>query len=344
MKRTTITGTGTLLAGLLLLAPTALASSGGTPTFVDDFEGGTNLGGWSYNPADVIEATGGAPGGWWHQASADTFGPIITSTSPLVVGDFRAKGVKKFSLDARVDGMTFPASGGGFNLSILLRDTKGTPDVSDDDYAYSVGAAIPVVGSGWKHYQFAVPSDDTSAAPAGWTGGWVGDCCSFRPGVDWNDVITSVDQVEIHFLDPSLFAIFQQWNIGLDNIRIGPGGEALFRNGSGVNPASYVSTSAPDLGTTWNATVDVVTPGHPLSFVAVSSGGELSGVFPGGGILGELLIQPTFLSVDVAAGAHAFPLPPNPSLAGICLATQGGTVAGDGTIHLANALDVVLGA
>ncbi|MDF1798413.1 MAG: hypothetical protein P1V81_04500 [Planctomycetota bacterium] len=332
---------GMALASLLLSAPAALASGGGL-VLVDDFTGGVNQAGWSYNPGDVIEATGGNPGGWWHQASADTFAPIISSDPFTLAGDYRAEDIGSISFDARLDHMDF-GDGTGFNMAILLRDHKGTVTVTDDDYAYYVGPNIPLQGAGWKAFDFAIPSQDTSATPAGWTGGWVGDCCGFRPGVDWNDVITSVDRVEIWFIDPSFFAIFQNWDVGLDNIQVKPNGSATLRNGAGGNPLSYTSTSVPTIGAAWTASVDIATPGHPLSFVAVSNAGAISGVFPGGTILGELLVQPTLFSLDIAAGSHSFPLPASPALMGLCLATQGGTISGSGTIHLGNALDVLIG-
>lgn len=333
------------LTALSLLACTATAfadgSTGGPVPLFDDFEGGSNEGGWNYNPGDVIEATGGNPDGWWHQATADTFAPIITSTNKDLGGDWRAAGVDLLRFDAQLLGINF-GTGAGYNMSILLRDTKGTPDVSDDDYAYNVGANIPLLGTGWSTYNFQIPSADTSAVPTGWTGGWAGDLTGFRPGVDWNDVITSVDQVEIWWMDPSFFAIFQQWNIGLDNIVIRAEGFADVRNGGGGNPLGYASTSAPNIGTNWTATVDIATPGHILSAVAISFGGATSGVFPGGGITGEILVLPSFLT-DVQAGSHTFPLPNDPSLFGLCLATQGATVAGDGSIHLNNAIDITIG-
>lgn len=110
---------------------------------------------------------------------------------------------------------------GGRNFSLLLRDTKGTasnPD--DDDYAYYVGPLVPQVGQGWVSYDFPVPSQSTESVPAGWTGGWAGDAEHFRPGVDWNDVITHADSVEFWWLNPAFFAIFQQWDVGVDNVRV----------------------------------------------------------------------------------------------------------------------------
>lgn len=324
---------------LASLTPAALASDA---AIFDGFNTATNKGGWSYNPADAWEATGGNPGGWWHQANADTFGPIIVATDKALTGDFRAKGVKRLTFDAQLLGMNF-GDGNGFNMSVLLRDTKGTSDVSDDDYAYFVGPNIPLLGAGWKSFDFAIPSADTSAVPTGWTGGWAGDSTSFRPGVTWNDVVTSVDRVEIHWLDPSLFAIFQQWNIGLDNIAVHAAGDATPRNGSGVNPVSYTA-DVPAIGTTWNGAIDIATPGHALSVLAISNAGPISGVFPGGGVTGELLIQPSFFSLDIKTGAHTFVLPADPSLLGLSVASQGATIDASGGVHLANAIDLVIGA
>jgi hypothetical protein len=104
-------------------------------------------------------------------------------------------------------------------MTLLLRDRKGTADVEDDDYVYFVGPNIPRVGEGWVHYDVAVPSQETDL-PAGWKGGWVGDCENLRPGVTWADVISNVEQVEIWWIDPCFAAIFQQWNVGVDNLEI----------------------------------------------------------------------------------------------------------------------------
>lgn len=330
-----------LLATGLLASSLAASDGSGPAPLHDDFEGGQNLGGWTYNPSDVIESTGGNPGGWWHQSFADTFGPVIASKSPSLAGDWRAAGVDRVAFDARLDHLDF-GTGLGFQMTLLLRDTHGTPDVQDDDFAYMVGDNVPLVGAGWKGFDYAIPSADTSPLPAGWTGGHTGDSTSFRPGVDWNDVITSVDRVEIWWIDPALFAIFQVWDIGLDNVVVEAPGFATVRNGSGVNPLGFVSTSAPNLGTTWTSTIDVATPGHVASAVAVALGGPTQGVFPGGGVTGELLVLGPYF-VDVAVGVHALPIPPMPALLGLCVPTQGATLAPDGTIHLSNGLDVTLG-
>lgn len=187
----------------------------------DEFENGTNNAGWNFgvtNP-DVIETIGGMPGGWLHNDQIDMFTVILktNTTAGPWVGDMRAQGVSRIHFDAQTINAQTAA---GRQMSVLLRDTKGTATPTDDDYAYSVGPLIPQIGQGWKHFNFEIPSQSTQAVPPGWSGGWAGDLENFRPGVDWNDVITNVDVVEIWWMDPSFSAIFQQWNVGVDNMAI----------------------------------------------------------------------------------------------------------------------------
>lgn len=83
-------------------------------------------------------------------------------------------------------------------------------------------------------------------------------------------------------------------------------------------------------------------PSKLTTAVAVSFGGPTQGVFPGGAIVGEMLVLPPFVA-DVEAGSHALPIAPTPSLLGVLIATQGATVSPAGLVHLNNALDLVLG-
>jgi hypothetical protein len=158
-----------------------------------------------------------------HSPILDTFDPTLYSAangSTPFTGDYRATNVSKISLDLQTLSVDF-GDGSEFNVILLLRKVNGTPsDISDDDYAYFVGAATPVEGQGWTHYEFDVPSQSNDAVPAGWAGGSFDDCEHFRSGVTWSDIMESVDQVEIHYLHPCFFAIFQQWIVGVDNLRI----------------------------------------------------------------------------------------------------------------------------
>jgi hypothetical protein len=225
----------------LVLALTAGAQA--VPeTWVDDFEGGSNPSGWAFIlGGDILVPTGGNPGWWLSQPTYDTFAPILGCAEGVATpfaGDYRAIQVSSISVDARTDHVDF-GDGTDFAFTLLLRDTKGTPDVDDDDFAYFVGPNVPIVGQGWVHYEFAIPSMSNDAVPAGWSGGWPGDPESFRPGVEWSDVITSVDRVEFWWIHPAFFAIFQQWAVGADNVGI-----------------TYEAGSTPIEATTWSAVKD----------------------------------------------------------------------------------------
>lgn len=231
MSRSGLTVCALVFAGLCIGLP--------SPSFaqitVETFEGGSNAAGWTISGFDTIEMSGGNPGFWLHAPGADTFGPILTN-DPLVpsafMGDLRADGVSLISLDARTDDMDFPVC--GFPFALVLRDTQGTVDPLDDDYAYfwdPTGTELiaPCIGEGWMHYDFDVPTQSTDPVPAGWSGSWAGDPESFRPGIDWNDVIVRVDTVEVWCGAPPLVAIFQNWDVGVDDVAITS--SALFVDG-----------------------------------------------------------------------------------------------------------------
>ena len=215
MHRTTPTA---VAVTTLILA--AAAHADGTTTVID-FE--TGAAGWSISGGGFIDAPDGNPGSWLHSSPGlSTFAPIVRSTTgdPVFTGDLRAMGVTSISMDAQLLDRDF-GDPVGFQMSLLLRDTKGTPnDPADDDYAYFVGPQVPLIGQGWLSYEFSVPSQSTDAVPEGWSGGWGGDLENFRPGVDWNDVITNVDSVEFWWIHPAFQAIIIGWDCGVDNIGI----------------------------------------------------------------------------------------------------------------------------
>lgn len=318
-------------AAVLVLAAPVLANGGGLAPLHDSFDTGLNQGGWIYNGADVIETEGGNPGGWLHNSSADTFYPIWTAPAAFA-GDWAAAGVTKLEFDARTLDMDF-GDGTGFEMSILVRDTKGTPTVTDDDTAWLVGPNVPLVGAGWKHFEFDVPATAFTLLPAGWAGSFSGDG-------NWVTLMQSVDQVEIVWSDPSLFAIFQMWDIGLDNVSFRAAATSVVRNGSGTNPVGFAETDACEIGTTWTTTVDLVTPGAVLSLVTLGFGGPTSGgFFPPSG---EALVLPPY-RFFVRTGTTSLSVPNDLTLLGACLFAQGSAVLSDGTLLFNNALDVVIG-
>ena len=209
----------TLSTSSLSLAFFLSIASAGIANANDDFEGGANPSGWTFaqtNP-DMVENAGGNPNGWLHN---DTVFSVPTAESDGSIpsafnGDFRAMMVSGATVDAQTVSVGITAA--NHNFTILLRDTKGTIGTSDDDWAYSVSSQVPQPGQGWQSYSFFIPSQVTVSVPAGWVGGHTGNSSSFRPGIDWNDVIQSVDVVEFWWGNPSFLSIGQNWDVGIDN-------------------------------------------------------------------------------------------------------------------------------
>jgi len=122
---------------------------------------------------------------------------------------------------------------------------------------------------------------------------------------------------------------------------------ATFRN-AGSNPASYVATTLPVLGTTFSCTVDLAgTTGHSAAWLA-GFATPFTATLGGGQVLlvntadpnGELLLQPIRTG---PVASYNMAVPNDPVLAGFAAATQALHVGGVAPWALSNAQDLVLG-
>lgn len=208
-----------------------------TIEFAETFDGGSNEGAWTFgNEFDRILSTGGNPRAFLHNMLLDTFAPRARTTpgveSPFT-GNYRERGVFRIGADFKTFSVQF--SGEGRTLSFMLVNFNGTPeDPGDDIFVFFVGEKpIPLPDSnarrGWQSYDFHVPSDSLTVpfprSQAEGEPGWVvaqGDLFTPPPDPDaaWNQVMQRVDQVIFWYQDPRLFAIFQLWNVGMDNPRV----------------------------------------------------------------------------------------------------------------------------
>ncbi len=215
MRRNARIGMG-LVAGLVFAAGAA-----GRPTTVETFSSGNPFG-WTFGTAPVVEGSGGNPGAYVHESFVDTFAPQprvpFNSAGPWT-GDLRAAGVTGMGIDLILFAVDFSA--GGRPLTLMLTSDNGTPGDFDDDWAmYFLGADnVPLVGEGWKSYDFDVPTATMGpSAPAGW------QYIPFGPGSpatgDWDALVTDVAQAGYFYGDPTFFFIFQAWNLGMDNPRV----------------------------------------------------------------------------------------------------------------------------
>ncbi len=120
-----------------------------------------------------------------------------------------------------------------------------------------------------------------------------------------------------------------------------PPASHVVRNGTGVNPLGYAALNEPEIGGTWMASVDIVTPGAVASFIGVVSSGPL-GVPTA---LGEVLIditQPFVAPVSAGVGMHSFPVPDDMNMLGLKFYSQAATFK-VGSVRLQNAIDLCFG-
>lgn len=188
---------------------------------IDTFEGGVNIGSWSFGTGGGgIVNTGGNPGAYWREGQIDTFAPQARtewgSSSPFV-GDYRSNGVSQISVDFQLFHVDFSAA--ERPLTLLLVEDNGTPNDFDDDWGAYVKHSefVPLVGEGWKGFTFNFDSN-SATLPTGWMTIQFGPNSPSNP--DWNSLITDVDQLRFFWGDPELFYIFQMWDIGMDNVAI----------------------------------------------------------------------------------------------------------------------------
>ena len=221
---------------LTLAAAPALAD-----TFTETFDGGSNVGGWTFGTGnEVIESGGGNPGAYLHDLFVDTFAPQPRTSQPSIfTGNLRQLGVSRIGIDLITFSVDFSAE--GRPLTLMLISDQGTPADPDDDWAaYLMGPSnVPLPGEGWISYSFNVPSQETSL-PAGWATLAFGS--SSPPEPDWNQVITNVAELRFFYGDPTMFFIFQGWNLGLDNPTIDYG---LFEDGFESGDTSAWSATVP---------------------------------------------------------------------------------------------------
>jgi hypothetical protein len=205
---------------LLAAALAGTATLGASLTFTDTFENNANVGEWVINGPGVTSFAS-IGGNTYLRGLPDTWGVGAYSgpgvTSPFT-GNFRERMVTQLSIDVRVDYADFPNLGNR-PLTLGLVWDGGTPwDWEDDIMVYFRGVNIPDVGAGWASHTFDVDFTAT-ALPTGWLS-YRFDGSGVTDPLDYNLVIQDVSRVEFMFYDPELFYIFQNWDVGVDNIAI----------------------------------------------------------------------------------------------------------------------------
>lgn len=200
----------------LFVALGAVAAMAGTATagYVETFDDGQNNSGWTWDlTADgSVLTTGGNPGGYFNSGMMTI--PSLFTSDALFTGDFRARGVS--SIGGDLAAIEYGSWYGP--ISLVLTFSNGTTPTFDDTYAYYVTSiAAPSNPSfGWVSFDVQIASTSTTTPD-----GWVLMGAYFQPPtVDWNTLITHVDQVIIAWNDPRLPVPVYDQIRGADNLRI----------------------------------------------------------------------------------------------------------------------------
>jgi hypothetical protein len=210
------------LAMLLAFLFALPAGAAPTTTVAETFDGTLDQATWRLGTQDEIAPDGGSPGAYLHNPQFDSAVPSPVYVGPLpspFFGDYRAANVTTLGLDVIVYAASI-AVDNKRPVSLVLTSDMGThDDTSDDCDVYTVGNKnVPRPGSGWRSFDFKVPSASTTL-PNGWV---VRGACGGLAGNDaWNAVVTNVTHVAFPFADPDTLWYFQIWDLGIDNVRIG---------------------------------------------------------------------------------------------------------------------------
>ncbi len=129
-------------------------------------------------------------------------------------GDWRAAGVEQVTVDLETRAGTY----GGIWCVFLVSDPNTPLDPNDDCFLILIHPDGAPTAPGWRHYEFELPSSQTTAAP-GWFAG--GACTTTNVDQVWNTVLTDVDRM-FFVLDaaPGTGCTSTNWSHGIDNISV----------------------------------------------------------------------------------------------------------------------------
>ena len=206
----------TLLSLLLCFAVPSLRAG-----FVETFEDGTNDGDWRLTTSTepVIEPDGGNPGAYLHQqvdAAIPTWYVPLDTAPTHFLGNYARRRIRAMSFDLNIySGSEVPDR----NVTLDVETTFGTGDFTQGVDAYYVGTDISHFPSGWQTYTFRIDAASPVIPP-----GWVVTRGNGRPGTDadWQALMRDVETVGLELGTPGYFYPFWIWDLGLDNVRIGP--------------------------------------------------------------------------------------------------------------------------
>lgn len=192
----------------------------------------------------LVKPDSGNPGAHWNVVSRECSSddPILSgwfmvknNENPAFVGDFRAKGPVRISVDVDVTDYTYywfesPAEE---YRQIVFEFIDYDNPYTDPKTGYSwpwtsviyQAGYLPARDSGWKTFTVDIPDPSATALPAGWVGfGGPEDkniMPQLPPGRTFADVMAGVDEIQIHNIEPGMwYDTGFVYDVKFDNITI----------------------------------------------------------------------------------------------------------------------------
>jgi len=240
MKNWTVLGMTTLVAATLWATSGAALAASATVVGFDD---GTDAG---FTGNAFFEADGGNPGGTAH-FFIENFGielrtgAIGETSNPDFLGDYSAFGSITFSVDVKVDSLTFSGREISRELGIALIDR----DIQGPDGGSGVFFLLDYISKAehgdWTTLSVTITDPRQLALPDGWIGFGDYDPVTFEPmlpdGATFASVLAGVDEFRLTSYQPGWFYGFTQFDVSVDNLSIAttpvpvPGALLLFASG-----------------------------------------------------------------------------------------------------------------
>jgi len=158
-------------------------------------------------------------GAYLHQqvdAAIPTWYVPLDTAPTHFLGNYARRRIRAMSFDLNIySGSEVPDR----NVTLDIETTFGTGDFTQGVDAYYVGTDISRFPSGWQTYTFRIDAASPVIPP-----GWVVTRGNGRPGTDadWQALMRDVETVGLELGTPGYFYPFWIWDLGLDNVRIGP--------------------------------------------------------------------------------------------------------------------------
>jgi hypothetical protein len=215
---------------MLATIGTALALAGDSVvTFENGDEGWSGPGGSAGGTGTFIDQASGNPAPGLHTIFNDFGVTFRTSTNPDFVRDYSGSGSVTFSIDVKVNLISFFGTDTPRPWLLDLRDVDSAVGGYPWSSVWYKFADISAAQHGeWTTFSVTIEDPTATDLPQGWQGYGAEDPNTFAPilpeGVTFAQILAGVDEVAFTTFEPGFFFGFTDHDIEVDNISVAVGG------------------------------------------------------------------------------------------------------------------------